>query len=437
MFRRALVLMPLVALAQEPMRLSLREAVDIALSPKGNARVQIAEESVRQAEARSAQARAALLPNIDSAASYQSQTRNLAAFGIRFDSPIPGFSVPTFVGPFDVFDARVTATQAVFDLSAIRRLQAARQALRAAQAETESVDDLIAYQVARAYLATQKAGADVETAEANVELAKVLGDLAESQKRAGTGTGIEVTRASVQLANERQRLLVAQNQHRASRFQLLRVIGLPQDTPVQLTAALSREPVETPTPDEAIQLSARERADLKAQRQREAAARVTASATRLERAPSLLALGDYGASGISIGQSRATRAVGVSLRIPVFDGGRRDARRAESESQYRAEQARTRDLEQQTALDVRVALDSLRSADEQVKVAEDGLHLAENELEQARRRYGAGVTTSVEVTDAQTRLARARDNRTNALYLYNQARIDYGQATGTIRRMLP
>jgi outer membrane protein TolC len=125
------------------------------------------------------------------------------------------------------------------------------------------------------------------------------------------------------------------------------------------------------------------------------------------------------------------------LRVPVFDGGRRNARRAESESLYRAEQARTRDLEQQAALDVRLALDALRSAEEQVKVAEEGLKLAGDELSQAQRRYRAGVTTSVEVTDAQTRLARARDNRTAALYLFNQARIDYGQATGTIRSMLP
>ncbi len=43
----------------------------------------------------------------------------------------------------------------------------------------------------------------------------------------------------------------------------------------------------------------------------------------------------------------------------------------------------------------------------------------------------------MEVTDAQTRLQRARDNRINALYNYNVARIDLGTATGTIRSMLP
>ena len=72
-----------------------------------------------------------------------------------------------------------------------------------------------------------------------------------------------------------------------------------------------------------------------------------------------------------------------------------------------------------------------------MKAAEEGLQLSENELAQAQRRYKAGVSNSVEVTDAQTRLQRARDNRINALYNYNVARIDLGTATGTIRNMLP
>ena len=72
----------------------------------------------------------------------------------------------------------------------------------------------------------------------------------------------------------------------------------------------------------------------------------------------------------------------------------------------------------------------------QVETAREGLALAENELAQARRRYEGGVANSIEVTDAQTRLIRARDNRIAALYNYNLARIDLGTATGTIQSMI-
>ena len=61
---------------------------------------------------------------------------------------------------------------------------------------------------------------------------------------------------------------------------------------------------------------------------------------------------------------------------------------------------------------------------------------AESELAQARRRYTAGISNSIEVTDAQTRLTRARDNQIAALYAYNLARVDLAQATGTIRQFV-
>jgi outer membrane protein TolC len=71
-----------------------------------------------------------------------------------------------------------------------------------------------------------------------------------------------------------------------------------------------------------------------------------------------------------------------------------------------------------------------------VEVAKDGLDLAGSELTQARRRYEGGVANSLEVTDAQTRLERARDNQTDALYNYNLARIDLAQAMGKVRSMV-
>src|ERR1019366_7196279 len=140
------------------------------------------------------------------------------------------------------------------------------------------------------------------------------------------------------------------------------------------------------------------------------------------------ACGDYGSSGTGFDNSLPTRTIGISLRVPLFDGGRRDARRAESASQYRAEKVKTNDLKEQIDLDVPRALDALRSAEDQVKVSREGLELAENELAQARRRNQAGVAIGVEVTDAQSRLERARDNQTAALYNYNVGRIDLAQA---------
>jgi outer membrane protein len=420
--------------ARGPLPLSLKRAVEIATSPEGNANIQLSAEALKQAEARKNESRAALLPDLESAVNYQNRTANLAAMGIRLSlSPTLPIQIPTFVGPFNTFDARLTATQSIFDFASIKRYQASKSGLSAARKDADNVDEQVAASVARAYLAAIKADADTESAQANVKLSEALLQQSTNQKNAGTGTGIEITRAKVQLANDQQHLLTAQNARRAAHLRLLRAMGASLDTELELTDKLGYLPVDAVALEQARAQALAARPDYQAQRERESTARLSASATKLERVPSLGAFGDYGSIGTGLDNALPTRTYGISLRVPLFDGGRRDARREESASQYRAEQIRSRDLKEQIELDVRLALDALQSADAQVKVAKDGLELSQNELAQARRRYEAGVAISVEVTDAQTRLERALDNQTSALYGFNVAKIDLAQAMGKVR----
>ena len=431
------LLLASAAFAQAPLQLSLKQAVDIALAPDGSTRVKLAEETLKQAESRAAQSRAALLPNIDGSVSEQNLTRNLKAFGIQLPNlPIPGFSFPAVVGPFNVFDARLNANQNIFDFSSILRYQASKVAIQASKADNQGTRDQVTDQVAHAYLAAVRAQTATETAQANIELSEALVKLAQNQKTAGTGTGIEITRAQVQLANDRQRLLEAANALDRARLELLKIIGLKLEHPIELSDKLAYLPTDSMDIQQALRIARENRAELKAQQDREESAKLAYTAVKFERLPSLAAFGDYGTIGTSIANAVPTRTYGASLRIPIFDGGRRDARRAESASQYRQEKIRTADLRDQIELDVRLALNSLSSADAQVKAADEGLKLAQDELAQAQRRYKAGVTNSIEVTDAQTRLQRALDNRINALYNYNVARVDLGTATGTIQSMI-
>jgi outer membrane protein len=421
------------------LQLSLKQAVEIALAPEGSTRVRLAEEGLKQAESRANQARAALLPDFEGYVQDQSETNNIGAFGFKFPTiTLPGFTfnIPALLGPFDLLDVRATVNQSVFDFSALRRYQASKVAIEATKADNEGTRDQVTDQVARAYVTALRAQASLETAHANVELSEALLRLAQSQKNAGTGTGIEITRAQVQLANDRQLALVAENDVDRAHLQLLKIIGLRLDNPVELTGKLEYIATEIIDPAQALATARDHRAELKAQSRREDNARLNSSATSMERLPSLSAFGNYGDLGSGVTSALPTRTYGVTLKVPLFDGGRRDARRAESESLFRQEKIRTVDLRDQIELDVRLALDGLRSADAQVKTAEEGLQLSENELAQAERRYKAGVTNSIEVTDAQTRLARARDNRINALFNYNLARIDLGSATGTIQTMI-
>ena len=146
--------------------------------------------------------------------------------------------------PFNVLDVRASVNQSVFDFSSIRRFQSAKVSTSAAKSEVNNTRDQVMDQVAGAYLAGLRAQTSIETAKANVELSEALVKLAESQKNAGTGTGIEVTRANVQLANDRQNLLVAQTQQTRANLQLLKVLGVRLDNPVELTDRMDYVPVD-------------------------------------------------------------------------------------------------------------------------------------------------------------------------------------------------
>jgi outer membrane protein TolC len=449
------------AAPREPLRLSLKRAVEIATSPEGNTYIQLSDENLKQAKSRSEEARSAFLPDIEAQAEQTTAMRSLAALGLDLatdqaltnaENGLTGVLAPTekdllnaiikdiprVIGPFNSVDVRVKVTQSVLDFSNIRRYQASRAAVRAVAGDRDNTNDSISSTVAKAYLAALRADADVEAYQANVALAEAVLKQSENQKTAGTGTGIEVTRAKVQLSNERQHLLMVQNDRSKSYLQLLRVMGLSLATELELTDKLSYEPANVVTLEQAQAEALKNRPDLKAQAEHEAAARLNANSVKLERLPSLVAYADYGTTGVNgdIVSLLPTRDYGFALRVPIFDGGRRDARRAEAASQFRQERVRSNDLREQIELDIRTALDSLHSAEEQLKVAEEGLTLSDSELTQARRRFEAGFASNIEVTDAQTRLERARDNRINALFSYNVARIDLGRAMGNVRRVI-
>src|SRR5262249_113466 len=155
-------------------------------SPEGNSNIQLSGEALKQAKDRSAEARAALLPDVESSFTDRSATTNLGALGITSVAlPIPGFHFPTFVGPSTTVDARVTGWQAVFDFSSIRRFQASKLGVSAAKSDVNNVEDRVAADVARAYLAAVKTDTDVETAQANVTLSQAVLTQAENQKKAG------------------------------------------------------------------------------------------------------------------------------------------------------------------------------------------------------------------------------------------------------------
>ena len=89
-----------------------------------------------------------------------------------------------------------------------------------------------------------------------------------------------------------------------------------------------------------------------------------------------------------------------------------------------------RETRNRIALEVKTAVAQLDAARSEVEVANLGVELSKQEVDQARDRFQAGVANNIEVISAQDSLARASDNQIAALYRFNQARADVAHAMG-------
>lgn len=413
--------------------LSLREAIQAAVD--NNVNVKLLKERIAAAQAQANTSFGALLPNISGYASGRNQTVNLGAFGLPPDR-LSGLGLRRSVtDPFEVYDARATLVQNIFSLSLIQRWRAAKSGIDVANLEAEVTKRDVMATVGLLYIEALRADEAVKAREADIELAQQLVKLAKDRKAAGIATGLDVTREEVQLENDRQRLLVAQNEQESARLNLIRTLGIDFEVRLVLTDELKFLPVARQSPEQALTIARGQRLELQAQEQRQRLATLSLSSVTSERIPSLSLAGDYGWIGLKPEDALATRSIGLNFSIPIFDGGQRESRISESRSRVRQESIRMKDVSDQITLEVRNALLTLESSTQQVAVAEKGLELALKELTFARDRFTAGLTTNIEVTNAQTSVARARDNQIEALFRFNASRINLARAKGEIEKL--
>jgi len=166
---------------------------------------------------------------------------------------------------------------------------------------------------------------------------------------------------------------------------------------------------------------------LKAQIQAAESARDAALA---ERYPKLALEGNYGASGVNVGQLHPTFAFVGSVKVNVFDGGRIHADVAQADIEIRRRKDELGSLDQHIDVDIRSALLDLKSAADQVAVARDNLDVANQTLTQARDRFTAGVTDNIEVVQAQDAVANAQEALISSMYAHNLAKVTLARAVG-------
>ncbi len=402
--------------------LSIADAIDRGL--RRNLGLILGQQSVQTAEAGRLAALSALLPHLRGSVAETSQQVNLRAFGVDF----PG--VNPIVGPFQVFDARASATQAILDLSALSTYRANEANVTANQYILENARQAVTLLVVNLYLEALAWQSRIASREAQVRTAEATFKQATDMRQSGLVAGIDVLRTQVELQAEQQQLIAARAEFQRSKLDLARAIGLALGQEFRLSDSVPAATAPGITVEEALRRAYTSRADYQAALAALKAANQQVVAARRRRLPTLYFDGNYGTIGPGVRDSHGTFAATVAAQFPIFEGGRIRAEEERAAAMAQQRTAEASDLRGRIDYDVRTALLDLQSSAERVQVAQSAVGLAQQQLQQSTDRFQAGVTNSLEVVQSQQAVITADDNVTNSLYLFNLAKAALVRAMG-------
>lgn len=435
-----LAALPFAAPGQEPpsparvgtpppaIRLSLREAEELALG--NNERVLIAREEVERTRGQIREVRAQSLPSLDVTYRY---ARNIQLPVIFFNQD--GEIQQIRIGSDNDNTIGVSVDQTLFSRALTEASRAAKTAQEVSLLALEDVGETLALDVRRAYYAVLLNDALAAVQEEALEQAEAR--LRQVARFVEVGTAAEFDRltAEVEVENIRPLLIEARNQYALSLNELKRVVAIPLEQEIALTDTLTYAPIEMSL-REAQERAAVARDDLRRQR---ATVRLQQQAIAVERAQSFpelsfnLDLTRRASSDefvpLTQNFSQSTTAA-VELSVPVFDGRAAEGRIRQARAVLSQEELRLAALEQDVELQVQQAFQNVTAGSERTQAARATVARAERALEIAQTRFRSGLSTQLELNDAELALTQARTTLARALYDYNVARAELLRSVG-------
>ncbi len=281
-------------------------------------------------------------------------------------------------------------------------------------AVTDRADVLLG--VDRAYFDALKAQAVLRVAQETVQARQLVVDQVSALAASNLKSGLDVSFAKVNLAEAQLLLLQAQNDRQAGFATLSAALGDSQ-TPTYELAEEPTPPTPPADPDVVVAQALRDRPDVAAERFEHESAAKFADAERALWFPTIAAAAAAGVTPYrQAGLNSQYSAVGINVTVPLFNGSLFTARHAEASFRALAEEQRVHDLENRVARDVRLALLDAQTGFQRLDLTNQLLAQASEALDLATSRYNLGLSSIVELTQAQLNQTRAEIEQASARY---------------------
>jgi len=326
-------------------------------------------------------------------------------------------------------------TQLITDFGRTSNLVASSKLQEKAQnANARATTEDIVLATDQAFYNALEAQALLKVAEQNVTTRQAtetqVGELTKNKLK----STLDLSFADVNLSQAKLLLLDAQNNADSTMAALDAVLGLDHQVTYELVVTNATLQPPPPDADQLIQLGLQQRPDLQALNYRAQSALKYSHAERDQMLPSISAAGTAGTVPVRSDQYYVTNwwgAIGVNMNIPIFNGFLYSAQAKEASIRAEAASEQGRDLRDQIVRDIRTSWLSANTAFQRVAVTSELLKEANLALDLAKTRYQMGLSSIVELSQAQYQQTDAAIGNTNAQYQYRLALATLNYQTGT------
>jgi outer membrane protein len=303
------------------------------------------------------------------------------------------------------------------NLVASARLQAKADEQNAAATKQ---DVLLA--VDQAFYNALQAQAVLRVAEQTVASRQLLSDQVSALTKSKLKSDLDLSFANVNLAQAKLLYLDALNNDKAAMASLSAILGY--STLENFELVNETEPLAPPPADidQLIVDAFSKRPEILALEFESESGEKLQKAQRDQLLPTISALGAFGDAPVRADQVYGPyAAVGVNVQIPVFNGFLYSAKSHEADLRAQATRQRLMDLRNRISRDVRTSWLSASTAFDRVNVSEQLLAQANQALDLAQTRYRLGLSSIVELSQAQLQQTQAEIGNAQAGYEYRLA----------------
>ncbi len=423
----------------QTIKLSLNEAVEFAKTNNKQLQSQQLEEQL--AAEKTNEIRSNLLPNISASAGYQYYFDRQVIF-------MPGSFVENSsksvadiaVGGKYALNTSLSISQQLSNKSTRQQIEMAKVQESAQRLQTQDLMSQLSVNVSVNYLNMLLLQEQIALNEQSLDRNRRALDDSRALFLQGKNLKVDTLRNYIAIENLKSGISYLRNDLEVLALQMKRWLALPQEVVIELTDSIS-EQMLPPLPldlNSVVEIALQNRKDIKQYQLSILMNKHQIMHAQAQKLPQLWAVGMYQmqsqADDLNIGDYSFPRTsfIGLQATLPIYAGDRLNARINQTKIRLQQSEITLSDLHEKVRSELAASLSKLKEAEAQLGIQQQQVEMAELSYTMMNDRYRNGLSSRIELADAELALTQAKLNLLQAIHRFRLLQIDLQQNIGIL-----